>query len=182
MQASTDNRAMDGVWSCQFCSAVFHRLDHHKRHIATHSSQKPFRCGFCGSHYKRGDVLRRHWKSCSARIHAGQAIPGPRIGGKERHACDVCARLKKSCDGGQPCLECATRRKECTYLRLQDSGGAPRNQHTPSPTFIQSQPEPINSIPDLALPTWDLGLQPYYPNLQTRLKARARRDGVQTGG
>ncbi|GFN12992.1 Zn(II)2Cys6 transcription factor domain-containing protein [Aspergillus tubingensis] len=160
--------------------AGLYRQPSHGR--TTHSSQKPFRCGFCGSHYKRGDVLRRHWKSCSARIHAGQAIPGPRIGGKERHACDVCARLKKSCDGGQPCLECATRRKECTYLRLQDSGGAPRNQHTPSPTFIQSQPEPINSIPDLALPTWDLGLQPYYPNLQTRLKARARRDGVQTEG
>lgn len=76
IQISTDNRAMDEIWTCQFCSAVFHRLDHHKRHIATRmihaplganpvcgadcwrldSSQKPFKCGFCGSHYKRGCV------------------------------------------------------------------------------------------------------------------------------
>ncbi|PYH93571.1 hypothetical protein BO71DRAFT_305510, partial [Aspergillus ellipticus CBS 707.79] len=104
---------------CQFCAAVFHRLDHYRRHAATHSSEKPFKCGFCGSQHKRGDVLRRHWKSCSARIHTGQAIPDPRVGGKERHACDACAKLKKCCDGGQPCLECSTRRKQCTYARIR---------------------------------------------------------------
>ncbi|PYI04111.1 hypothetical protein BO78DRAFT_268799, partial [Aspergillus sclerotiicarbonarius CBS 121057] len=157
-------RTMDGVWTCQFCTAVFHRLDHHKRHTATHSAEKPFKCGFCGSQYKRGDVLRRHWKSCSARIRTGQAIPGPRIGGKERHACDACAKLKKSCDGGHPCIECSTRRKPCTYLRLQDSGGLPRSQATDSAlTEGQLHPESTHPRPVPELSTWSLGPQTFYP-------------------
>ncbi|PWY93572.1 hypothetical protein BO94DRAFT_459796 [Aspergillus sclerotioniger CBS 115572] len=178
MRASADHRTMEGVWTCQFCTAVFHRLDHHKRHTATHSAEKPFKCGFCGSQYKRGDVLRRHWKSCSVRIRTGQAIPWPRIGGKERHACDVCAKLKKSCDGGQPCIECSTRRRPCTYLRLQSSGGLPLRQATDSSVLTPGQiyPESAHPMPIPELSTWSLGPQNFYPDQVARLRAQILRN------
>ncbi|GFF66973.1 C2H2 type zinc finger domain protein [Aspergillus lentulus] len=64
------------------------------------------------------DVLRRHWTTCAKRLQSGQEIPKADSGGKHRHACDACARLKKACNGLQPCAECESRGKLCSYERL----------------------------------------------------------------
>jgi hypothetical protein len=70
------------------------------------------------------DVLRRHWTTCAKRRESGQEIPKADAGGKHKHACDACARLKKACNGQQPCAECESRGKLCSYERLT------RNQPT----------------------------------------------------
>ncbi|KAL4953635.1 hypothetical protein BDW69DRAFT_194673 [Aspergillus filifer] len=66
------------------------------------------------------DTLRRHWQSCSVRVQKGQAIPDPRTGGKQKHACDNCARRKRSCSEGRPCTECLTKGRPCSNERLGD--------------------------------------------------------------
>ncbi|PYH47376.1 uncharacterized protein BP01DRAFT_354565 [Aspergillus saccharolyticus JOP 1030-1] len=142
------------TWSCTSCEAVFHRIDHYKRHIASHSTDKPYQCSFCHARYKRGDVLRRHWKSCPARQRTGHAIPEPRTGGKERHACDTCARLKKSCDGGRPCLECGIKGRGCTYRRVDEIGEG---------VFAQGESNSQESqVGDPEVLPWSLGPQNFY--------------------
>ncbi|RAH51371.1 uncharacterized protein BO95DRAFT_1419 [Aspergillus brunneoviolaceus CBS 621.78] len=146
-------------WSCASCDAIFQRIDHYKRHITSHSADKPYQCSFCASRYRRGDVLRRHWKTCPARHQAGYAIPEPRTGGKERHACDACARLKKACDGGNPCLECGIKgREECTYRRVDESseGTVVQSERLPEPQLGSGSGEDPAALP------WTLGPGSFY--------------------
>ncbi|KAL2861754.1 hypothetical protein BJX68DRAFT_11431 [Aspergillus pseudodeflectus] len=182
----TNPSSLNVSWKCDICSSGFQRLDHFKRHTATHKTDRPFMCDFCGSLYKRGDVLRRHWKSCSARIQTGQPVPEPRLGGKEKHACDGCARLKRSCSGGQPCSECQSRGRNCSYERL---GGTKSNTlespprgwglsaagydtvpaHTPDigAAGVQQFGEPSRS-------TWDMGPQNFYASADIIYRAYSR--------
>ncbi|RAL15945.1 Cys6 transcription factor domain-containing protein, partial [Aspergillus homomorphus CBS 101889] len=144
-------------WTCSPCAATFHRIDHYKRHISSRAADKPYRCSFCTSSYKRRDVLRRHWKSCSARLRSGYTIPEARAGGKERHACDACARLKKSCDGGVPCLECKARGRGCTYRRVgrASDDGVEREEGGDSQLGLRAGE-------DLEAGPWSLGPQNFY--------------------
>ncbi|KAB8074809.1 hypothetical protein BDV29DRAFT_172900 [Aspergillus leporis] len=168
--AGAEHRSLSGPWSCQFCFSDFQRYDHFKRHIATHTSERPYQCEFCGSPYKRGDALRRHWKSCSSRITSGQDIPEPRHGGKEKHACDGCAKAKKSCSGTLPCSECCTRGRLCTYQRLQNEEPALQSEYSESG---QGQSQPSQSH-GLNRSTWDLGLQTFYPGRDAWFEAYGR--------
>ncbi|KAL4782480.1 hypothetical protein BJX76DRAFT_290699 [Aspergillus varians] len=184
----SNSRDLSTRWKCDICSAVFQRLDHFKRHTTKHRADKRFICDFCGSLYKRGfvppaecgsfpvdqtncyrvldrDVLRRHWKSCAARIQTAQTIPEPRHGGKEKHACDGCARLKRLCSGEQPCSECYSRGRISSYERLGD-----RNNKTESPprkedaSAVSHDTGRIanSEVFDRAQSTWDLGCQNFY--------------------
>ncbi|PLN82970.1 hypothetical protein BDW42DRAFT_69809 [Aspergillus taichungensis] len=157
-------------WRCSVCSSIFHRVDHYKRHLNTHTRDKPYTCTFCGSPFKRGDVLRRHWKSCAVRKETGRAIPDPRPGGKGKKACDSCARLKKSCSGDAPCVECQSRQRQCTYQRLSEmlepdsyirrAGCSSREDDHETPIGEDSQV-------DDARQKWDLGLQTLLPPVHT---------------
>ncbi|KAB8249947.1 hypothetical protein F9C07_1397004 [Aspergillus flavus] len=166
-----EHRNLNGLWSCHFCFADFQRYDHLKRHIATHTSERPYQCEFCGSPYKRGDALRRHWKSCSARIESGQCIPEPRHGGKEKHACDGCAKAKKSCNGELPCSECCTRDRICTYQRLHQREEVTLQSGSSESSQEQSPPSDNRSLNHS---TWDLGLQTFYPGRDAWFEAYGR--------
>ncbi|KAL4974871.1 hypothetical protein BDW66DRAFT_78940 [Aspergillus desertorum] len=177
------------LWTCDVCCAVFQRLDHFKRHSATHRTDKPYSCDFCGCVYKRGDVLRRHWKSCSVRIRAGKAIPGPRAGGKEKHACDGCARSKRSCSGGQPCSECHSREKICSYDRLRDTTattGSGQSEMWRCPRVegsavnhdlgLRTEYAPLDhrAATESMGSTWTLGPQNFYASADVCYKAYSR--------
>lgn len=110
------------------------------------------------------DALRRHWKSCKARLDNDQEIPQSLRGGKHKRACDSCARIRKACDGDNPCAECVHRGRSCTYQRLYEdvdgSDDSPESgsnwRHLPDDPF-----EKGIGTTDMAH-TWDLGHQFFY--------------------
>ncbi|KAH8591713.1 hypothetical protein B0O99DRAFT_631510 [Bisporella sp. PMI_857] len=104
-------------FNCSACSASFRRAEHLRRHLASHSSLRPYKCDFCESYFKRRDVLRKHLKRCSSRIDQGCLMPGRLLVGKKMKSCDQCARAKKACDSLAPCSTCTSKFLICTYER-----------------------------------------------------------------
>lgn len=119
-------------------------------------------------------MLRRHWKSCKARVDSGHEIPEPERGGKHKRACDSCASLRKACNGEIPCAECTQRQRQCTYQRLLDD-------ELPLPSTSQSllktPAEESSAVNDNASEVsgsgWQLGLATLYP-YTPEIKARRR--------
>lgn len=60
---------------CFFCQKTFTNVYNCRRHIRTHSGEKPFQCNICGKKFSRQSTLNTHEK-----IHTGDQI----------FKCDVC--------------------------------------------------------------------------------------------
>ncbi|CCH43065.1 Zinc finger protein [Wickerhamomyces ciferrii] len=57
------------VHACPLCAAVFQRPEHVKRHMRSHSSEKPYVCDEpgCGKRFNRGDNLKAHLRKIHQR-------------------------------------------------------------------------------------------------------------------
>ncbi|KAF2225846.1 hypothetical protein BDZ85DRAFT_72323 [Elsinoe ampelina] len=101
---------------CPHCERSFGRVEHMKRHAASHSTERPFKCQTCDKGFHRLDTMQRH-----ELIHREQESAKP----KGARACSECALAKVRCPGGQPCNRCETKALDCRYPDIKHKDGSP---------------------------------------------------------
>ncbi|KAM6220310.1 zinc finger protein 513 [Rhynchocyon petersi] len=128
------------LYSCRLCTFVSHYSSHLKRHMQTHSGEKPFRCGRCPYASAQLVNLTRH-----TRTHTGEK---PYRCPHCSFACNSLGNLRRHqrTHAGPPTPPCPTCGFRCC---------APRPVRPPSPTeqegTVSQRPEDALLLPDLSL-------------------------------
>lgn len=57
------------IWThiCGVCGRLFARKEHVRRHVLSHTGEKPFKCSDCARQFARQDILSRHRKKLHAK-------------------------------------------------------------------------------------------------------------------
>ncbi|KPI40268.1 uncharacterized protein AB675_7445 [Cyphellophora attinorum] len=61
--------------ACPICENVYKRPEHLRRHLQSHSNERPFVCAICDGTFQRSDTLRRHQKTCIAVVEEALEPP-----------------------------------------------------------------------------------------------------------
>lgn len=56
------------------CGRLFKRLEHLKRHVRTHTQERPYVCPYCNKAFSRSDNLAQHRRTHESQ-HDGQPAP-----------------------------------------------------------------------------------------------------------
>ncbi|KAL2797880.1 hypothetical protein BJX66DRAFT_323046 [Aspergillus keveii] len=141
----TNPSSLNASWKCDICSSGFQRLDHFKRHTATHKTDRPFICDFCGSLYKRGSCSGG--RPCSECQSRGRTCSYERLGGTENSTIESPPR----------------------EWGLSAAGYNMVPAHTPDfgAANVQQLGEPSRS-------TWDMGPQNFYASADIIYRAYSR--------
>ncbi|PPQ71846.1 hypothetical protein CVT24_006938 [Panaeolus cyanescens] len=80
---SADGKVRAFVCPLYSCGRLFKRMEHLKRHLRTHTMEKPFGCPACGKRFSRSDNLSQHLRTHERTNHnpsasAGLGAPGGR--------------------------------------------------------------------------------------------------------
>ncbi|KAL2814303.1 hypothetical protein BJX63DRAFT_420874 [Aspergillus granulosus] len=134
-------------------------------------SNASWKCDICSSSFQRLDHFKRH----TAKHKADRPF-----------ICDFCGSLYKrgSCSGGQPCSECQSRGRTCSYERLRARGSLESPQREwggsaagyvmgPAQT-LDSGATSVQQLGEPARSTWDLGPQNFYASADVCYRAYSR--------
>lgn len=100
------------LYICEACSRPFARLDHLKRHMRTHTKEKPFPCPHCASCFARRDLLLRHQR----KLHQSVATSKPRGACHEAITFKAGGSVGGTADSSRQSKETQTGHDGSTYL------------------------------------------------------------------
>jgi uncharacterized Zn finger protein (UPF0148 family) len=106
--ADNEGRALS---QCSVCSSTFRRPEHLRRHLRSHTDDKPFVCPNCGKGFARSDTLHRHELS----HEANGGGPIHQTTDRSFRACFRCATARVRCSGEAVCARCQNRGFDCEY-------------------------------------------------------------------
>ncbi|KAG2001420.1 hypothetical protein GB937_010154 [Aspergillus fischeri] len=126
------------LYQCGTCSQSYSRIDHLRRHILSHTQEKPHQCSVCSKRFGRIDLLRRHSalhittgskQVLKKRPRSGSANPISRAS----QACSACAENHLKCDEEKPCARCRRRNIACVVPSKSTDGVQVRFANPDSP-------------------------------------------------
>ncbi|KIY65479.1 hypothetical protein CYLTODRAFT_492310 [Cylindrobasidium torrendii FP15055 ss-10] len=121
---------------CPVCSGTFTRMAHLQRHLLSHSTEREYKCEMCQADFNRGDVLRRHQKTCDGTPHVPLW---------KRDYCEACVRSDNgACDLGKPaCGACSIQGRRCVYKRRRKRTVDRSQKPVVKPSEMSSKSAPV---------------------------------------
>ncbi len=107
----TDNEGRP-LSQCTICNSTFRRPEHLRRHLRSHTDDKPFVCPDCGKGFARSDTLHRHQLSHQASTGGAHSHSST---DRSFRACFRCATARVRCSGEPVCARCQSKGLECQY-------------------------------------------------------------------
>ncbi|KAF3388313.1 Early growth response protein 1 [Penicillium rolfsii] len=115
------------LFQCRVCKKGYDRADQLKRHVRSHTTDKPFICQKCGKGFLRIELLKRHTRSHSLEANRDEADSCIEISGRASQACKRCASSKLKCDDDKPCRRCVRRNQICQWSPRDDDVVTPQS-------------------------------------------------------